>query len=148
MGSFGLGTSESFAEYSPQTADGDSVNQRGKGNTVSKGALSKAVGNRGKLIESGGVEIGKGAKLSTLDFGKSKVKGNISVTINEGAGDLVGAVKSLATKVGDTLQSTVGQIIPLAENKQTGGESGQNKTVLWVVLAALAMLGFVFYKKR
>jgi len=50
--------------------------------------------------------------------------------------------KTTATST-QQLEKVLAQLTPLAESKQTGGESGQNKTVLTIAGLALAAVLFV-----
>ena len=45
------------------------------------------------------------------------------------------------------VQETFGRLTDLAKNVQTGGEDGRNKIILWLSLAALAVVGYVAIKR-
>ena len=45
------------------------------------------------------------------------------------------------------VQETFGRLSDLAKNVQTGGEDGRNKIILWLSLAALAVVGYVAIKR-
>lgn len=49
-----------------------------------------------------------------------------------------------ATASGQNLDKVLAQLAPLAESKQTDGQSGQNKTVLYIVLAIAAAVAVIF----
>ena len=45
------------------------------------------------------------------------------------------------------VEQTFGRLTDLAKNVQTGGEDGRNKIILWLSLAALAVVGYVAIKR-
>jgi hypothetical protein len=49
--------------------------------------------------------------------------------------------------MGASQDKTNALLASLAESKQTEGESGRNKIVLYVVLATLALVGWIFWRK-
>jgi hypothetical protein len=145
MSSFGgIGTSESLSQQTTQTVS-DSGQLLGKGATVAQGQSTL---------------LGKGAKLLTpgaFDF--SGTKGNISITSSDAEvfskaldaiqGSNAGFNSSLTTLLDKTtatgsqnLEKVLAQLTPLAESQQTGGASGQNKSVL--TLAGLALAAVLF----
>ena|ERR1044071_1883704 len=65
--------------------------------------------------------------------------------------DRTASLQSLLSNQSDqssTLLESIGkQLSALAENKQTEGDSGRNKIVLYVVLAVLAVIGLLIWRK-
>ncbi len=82
-----------------------------------------------------------------------KVKGKGQIIINQNSDkDLLGQIlasQGAASAASDArLGDLLGRITDLAENKQTGGESGRDKTILYVVLGVGAVLAMIFGKGR
>jgi hypothetical protein len=149
MGLFNMFSSESNAEDNRIAATDQAHVTRGS-NNISGQDSSRVVGTRGTLAESGGVSLGQGAKLNAgLDLTGAKT-GN--VTIND-----VGAYQSMVSTfadalnqsqqtLADALQSQSGTV-QSAVDATSGGTGTSNKTVLYVVLGVLALLGWLFLKK-
>ena len=93
---------------------------------------------------------------STLeDSTQFKVGGKGRLIINNNSDPLVGktlehllTTQSAASAAsGNTLETLLSKVTDLAENKQTDGESGRNKTILYLVLAALAGVAVIFGRR-
>lgn len=129
---------------------------------------------KGATVKTGGIDlskasVGKGGTLS-LTFGDTKpledLSKEFSLTVkdinSENTSALSGALEasnkalqSTGGQIGealsglsDQLKSAFSQIAKLGESNQTGGDSGRNRIILYVVLAVLGLVGAIFYLRR
>ena len=160
--------STSKAEDNRQAGTDNATVVRGRGNLSVKDQ-AKAVGAKGKLIESGSADF-SGATLNTGVLGGSKFAAGGNVTVGDTTGAGVKAAGDISSKGFDALttafktnnetllsvldkQNTVtgdvfGTVSSLAQNQQSGGAYDQRKTLLWVggLLGAFVLL-FLLFKK-
>lgn len=119
-----------------QTASGSGIIQRG-------GALGEGA------TSIGGLGGGQG---NVAQPGATQVAGHGQLTINtldaEVAKAALESVGSLSERQSDTFGQMLGQISSLAESKQTEGESDRNRILMWVALAALAVVALIFWRQR
>jgi len=80
-----------------------------------------------------------------LGEGATNVTGRARLTINTLDADLA---RSALESSRDIFGQALSQIGSLAESKQTEGEAGRNKIMMWVALAALAVVAIVFWRSR
>ncbi len=111
-------------------------------NVIGSDASSSGVVNNGGLAIGGqnnnltGAQVTVGYDAGQFQTALQTVGSNLSEALNA-QGD--------AGK--QTLDSVLTKLSDLAESKQTDGESGKNKIVLYVVAGVLALLAFLFYRK-
>lgn len=108
-----------------------------------------ARGKSSKIQNQGAVDFGTKNKLNTgYDLGNANIKGNLSITVNEGtadlASDLTGALKTFAENTSTALKDTAAK---LTGQSTPGVEKEKGKFSL-IVLAALAVAVWFFYKRR
>lgn len=110
---------------------------------------------KGKIVESGAIELGKGAKLTDTDLSGNTGTVTYNVTHGVGADGLSSLVDKFTTSSGQTAQAFSGllekqqtQLGALAEGKQTDGDAGRNKIVVIVVVAVLVLVGLFIWKAR
>lgn len=120
----------SYSTDQRKTASGSGIVQ--EGGALGEGAISgKQIAQDGSVIIRGG----KGAlTVNTLDaeFAKSALS----------------SVGDLSRQQTNTLGQVLTEISSLAESKQTEGEAGRNKIMMWVALAALAVVAIMFWRQR
>lgn len=137
--------SKSKSETSPITATGNAVVVKGKGKVAKEGSVQ--VGDKGSLNTGFQLTQGKGATGDT----------NVTYQITNGVGEdgLSSLVNQLTAATGSQVDALAGvlkdqqsQVGELAENKQTDGDAGRNKTVVLVVLAVLALVALFIWKRK
>lgn len=128
-----------------------------------QGAGDYARINRGagyNYAESGGVTLGRGSALTLApNFSGGKIGGDVRITnappefftaltnlSERNSHDLTTLVEQQNESLNGTLGAVLGSIAGLAENTQTGGQASSNKTVLYIVLAALLAMVVIFGK--
>jgi len=128
-----------------------------------------AVQNTGKDGQSGQTNIGRNSTVQTglLDLNKVSVAkgGTLSVnigdtqavedlskqfalTVQDISGQNSDSLSAAVQGMGDQLKSAFTQLAALGESKQTEGDSGRNKIILYVVLGVLALVGLIFFLRR
>lgn len=146
---------------SKSTAIDTAVTDQGSA-VVGKGNVGPgSVANEGNYLTQDAVQI-LGGKLNTgvdltnvsggVQFGTSSEQlAKITDSFAKASSDSSKAITDLLDKVLDSQSANTGdainKITDLAENKQTDGESGKNKIVLYVVAGVLALVAFIFWKK-
>ena len=153
---FGPFSSESTAKQTTQTvSDSGQLNTKstvaqggslllGKGsNYVAPGSLNFA-GAKGDIIfNTSADEDIITAALDKLGDLNSNYNANLQNIFDQAAA----ANAAAAAASGGNLDKVLSTLTPLAESKQTDGESGRNNVVLWVFLAIAAVAGIYFWRK-
>jgi len=129
---------------------------------VQGGAVTKAgdfsdVQSGGVRNESTGsvIALENGARLNTgVDLASAQVGHDVNVTTSDP--QLVGQALAEVSRLGSNFSGTIadlntavlGKLSDLALSQQTQGESTRNNTILYISLAALAVLGLWVFRKR
>jgi hypothetical protein len=112
------------------------------GSLIGYGSNARTAG--GALLESAG-----GAVSYASDYDYSSIYNDPEIALTalkeqrKLSGDFLGAMKARDATLADVLAANAA----LAEGKQTDGEAGRNKTMLYVTLAVLALVGWIFWKR-
>jgi len=114
----------------------------GAGKTLSN-ALDLSKANLGTTFKT--VKLAKGASL-TIGTDNSPAVADLGNKLAELAKGTTETLRNQLDKQVNLTQSALGKIGDLAGDQQTGGQSSANKTVLYLVIAALAALAFIFRK--
>lgn len=114
-------------------------------------------GKDATYVESGGIALGKNAKLvAGPDFTNSKGAVTYTVTNNSGVSEtgvaaLVDKITTVSKETADNFAGILKQqnekVATLAEVKQTTDEDRKNKSVLYIALAALAVVALWAYNR-
>ncbi len=118
-------------------------------------------GSKTKLAQPGGtvLDLERAQLAPTIKGTKGNVTINDPAPIANLAGQFTDSIKDVANaasaSLGNalqqqaaTVQSALDKVTDVSTNAQTGGDSSRNKIVLYVVLAALTLLGVVFYFRK
>lgn len=171
-GIFGIGGSDSTATQSQQTAGDGAKQVRGNNSNVTE-AGGLTIGTNGQLVSPGAVQVRNGSLNTGLIL--KGVKGN--VTIGDGGAQVASLAQTFANTISGITQSNnatasgstqaitdaltqaldkqsaitssaLGQATDLSANAQSGGWTTTQKTFLYLVLGALALVGVIFYFRR
>ncbi len=166
MGFLGSDSSSSAQDNRQAGTDNASV-VRGTGNLTVKDK-AKAVGARGKLIESGAADL-SGANAAVLAGSKiTGVGGNLNVGDTTGAGVKAAAdiasqgfaaltssfqssndnALSVLDKSNALTSSVLSSNASLAANQQTGGASDQRKTFIWIIGGVIALFALLLFRRN
>lgn len=136
-------------------------------NTVAAREQAQVIGRTGSILNPGSVQLQTNANLVTggLQIQKGAIgsKGtlvindtkpledlskNFSSTIAGITDQTSSAIRDLSASSTATLKDALDQISSLGQSNQTGGVSTGQKTVLYMVLGALFLIGAVIYFLR
>lgn len=168
-GSFLSADSESNAYDQRAAAADQAALAYGKGSQV--GTVN--VGPKGKMQTGGldvsGATVGKGGTLALTFNDPSAFQDALQVVEDvtnkntdalnaalSASGDTLNAALSASgdqlnqalQATSDQIKTALGQIAGLTESSQTGGDSGRNKIILWIVMGLLGLVGLIFYFRR
>lgn len=112
---------------------------------------SVAVGKQGSavfdtLTGSTQFRLGPNAKLNITQTSDPKLLQDFITSQNQLTQSALTQSQLAQADSDKTLAALINKISDLAESKQTGGESARDKTILYVVLAGLAAVAFIFGK--
>lgn len=143
-GNAASGRNSTITEAGGITFSGNSHNQLGgidftKLKVGNNGALSLNIGASDDTLLAM-----SGSYLDTINNLQSQNQNNLSAVTTAGTAQQ----KTLVDSIKSTLADALANIAALAENKQTDGISGMSKTFLWLALGSLALIAFVWTKKK
>jgi len=156
-GIFGSGDTASTATETDQAVTDEGVLKTAGASLAESGSVQLT--GKAKLQTGGiGGSVGAGAKLGTTEFSNSPVtitdsSPEVLVAALDRISDLSSqSTQSLADFASKAEQGQASQLATLLEALSTSKEKAdpeakQNRTVLFIVLGLLALLGFVFRKK-
>lgn len=135
-------TYDQTSEQSPITASRDSVATRGNAifNDLGEGASQVTVKKGGRYV----VRINQTSDPALLQ----NILTQQQQSLQQVLAPVLASQGTATAGLTQSLQDILNRVGDLAENKQTEGESGRNKTVLYIVLAAVAGLAIIFGKGR
>lgn len=159
-GTFGSGDKTQTTTDIQTGASDDATNTTQTGvNALSLGS-GNSQGGYGNINvldqQTGGTRLGDGAKLNLGTVAGNTVGGDVTVGYDAGqfqtalqtvGSNLSNAVTAQQEAAQKNLDSVLSQLSTLAESAQTDGESGKNQIVLYVVLAVVGLVGWIFYRK-
>lgn len=129
-----------------QTAKDDAVVLGGYGN---RNVIGNDASQGQGIINQGALAIGGyGNNLSNAAITVGYDAAQFQNALQSVGSNLSNALNSQSAAGQSTLNSVLDRISTLAENRQTDGDSSRNKIVLWIVLGVLALVGFVFTRKK
>ena len=129
----------------------------GKGAKIAQGQGTLIDFTQGIYLGSGAVESkvsGKGNTVNITTTDPAVLQSidalgtNQSETLTNFLRDASRSSSEAADSTNSFLDKVLGKVGDLAENKQTGGESGQSRTVLYVVLAIVLGVVVYFWPKK
>ena len=124
---------------------------------------------RSNLVNAPAVTGGKNNQVAGLNLGGAKLQvakgGTLNVTMGGGeeisqlSNNVLAAVDNISKSSNEALQAAfeesakqqkeaLAQVAALSESQQTGGDSGRNNIILWIVLGVLGLVGAIFYYRR
>lgn len=112
------------------------------GGTGNKNIIGADASGENNTVNSGTLS---GNKDSTITVGYDA--GQFQTALQTVGSNLTNALSAQSAAGSETLENVLGKLTDLAESKQTDGESGKNQIVLYVVLAVLAVVAWIFYRK-
>lgn len=102
-------------------------------------------------LDISGAKVAAGGTLA-LTFGDPQpledLSKDFSLTVKEMSQQNSSALSAGLTGLGDQLKTALSGLTKLGESNQTGGDSGRNQIILWVVLGVLGLVGLLFYLRR
>lgn len=153
MGLFGIDSNKTSARDERIAVTDQGVATRGGNTTLGEEVL--ALGTNARL-QAGGIQVAGGGKGSTtttnittsdpdvlreaLEFADRQSSG-----FTDTLQDLLNAQGSQTQGI---LDAVLGQLASLAESKQTEGESGRDKIIMWIALGLFAVVAIFFWRRR
>jgi len=165
-----IGQSESKTTETQTGASDQARIVSGKGAVLTESGSLALTGKGSTYLSPGSLQVGAKGQLNT-GLQLSNVGGDVTFTssdpgvlamaldrISELSSTNAAAIENLASKSAQAaseaieaskanLDDLLANIASLSENRQTDGEAGKNKIVLYVVLAVLALLGLLLWRK-
>lgn len=140
MGLFSQDSKETNTSYD-QRSEQSPIAATGKGSVAARGNIlfeTLGDGAQSVKIKKGGQYIVRTTVNQNSDPAVlQSVLGQILSSQGDASAASAASLEKLLSKIGD-----------LAENKQTDGEAGRNKTILYIALAAAGALATIFGKGR
>ena len=116
-------------------------------------AVGNAFQNSGNVSDGAfGIRAGKNAKVNVTFASDPGVLNSLLGQQTKTLSDLLGGINSANSGVNNALagglSSILDKITGLAESKQTDGESGKDQRIVWIVVAVLAVVAIIFWRRK
>jgi len=145
---FGPFSAESTASDSRQTGGDASILNRGNKNKVATPG-STLVDLEGAKLTTAPTITGNKGNVTINDTGPlTNLASQFASTIQTVSSQSSQALSDALAQQSTTVKEALTKVTDVSNNAASGGDASRNKIVLYVVLAALTLLGVVFYYRK